>query len=70
MCHFVKYRLFMSYFNETCILATYFGDNNQILNFMETHSVGAELFWTRRDGQTDRRTEERPDSRTDMTKLI
>jgi hypothetical protein len=42
----------LSDFNETCILATYFGNNNQILNLMKTHSVGAGLFhWGK--GMTD-----------------
>ena len=46
-------------FKEICILATYFGNNNQILNSMKTRSVPAELFCEKRrtDGRSDGRTD-------------
>jgi hypothetical protein len=58
ICRHVKYRLLLADFNETCILATYFGDNIQISNFMKTHSVGAEFL------DAERRTDRRKDGGT------
>jgi hypothetical protein len=53
----VKYSLFLSDYNETWILATYFGKKNtHILNFVNIRPVGANLLHV--EGQTD------------MTKLI
>jgi len=51
----VKYRLFLSDFDETLIFLTYFRKNPQISNFMKIRQVGAELFHA--DGQTDRHDE-------------
>ena len=55
ICLHVQYRIFLSDFNKTCILATYFGNNNPILNSMKTRSVPAELFCEKRrtDGRKD-----------------
>jgi len=52
----VKYRLFLSDFNETRIFSTNFRKKIQISNFMKIRLVAAELFHA--------------DGRTDMTKLI
>ena len=59
ICLHVQYRIFLSDFNKTCISATYFGNNNQILNSMKTRSVPAELFCEKRrtDGRSDGRTD-------------
>jgi hypothetical protein len=46
----VKYRLFLSDFNEIWILATNFRKNSQISNFIKIRPVGSDLFHT--DGQT------------------
>ena len=56
----VKYPLFLSDFNESCIFSTGFRKNTQISNFMKIRSVEAELFHA--DGRTY--------GRRDMTKLI
>jgi hypothetical protein len=48
---YVKYRSFLSDFNETCIFWTDFLKNPQKPNFMKIRPVGAELFHA--DGQTD-----------------
>ena len=55
ICLHVQYRIFLSDFNKACISATYFGNNNQILNSMKTRSVRAELFCEKRrtDGRKD-----------------
>ena len=47
----VKYRLFLSDFNKTCVFLERCPKNNQILNFIKIRKVGAELFYA--DGQTD-----------------
>jgi hypothetical protein len=47
----VKYRLFLSDFNETCIFSTDFSINTQISNFMKIRPVAAESFHAGR--QTD-----------------
>jgi len=40
----VKYALFLSEYNEICVLSADFFKNNLILNFMKFRQVGAELF--------------------------
>ena len=50
----VKYPSFLSDFNETRILSTYFRKNTQISNFMEIRPVAAEMFHA--DGQPDEQT--------------
>ena len=52
----VKYPLFLSDFNKILILSTDFLKKAQVLSFVKTRPVGAELFHA--------------DGRTDMTKLI
>jgi len=55
----VKYRLFLSEFNETWIFSAYFSKLIQTSNFMKIRSVGAEFFHAERrtDGQTDEHDE-------------
>jgi len=48
----VKYRLFLSYSNETGIFSTEFSKIPQTSNFMTIRPVGAELFHA--NGQTCR----------------
>ena len=54
----VNYPLFLTDFNETCILENRFSKNTQISNFMKILPVGAEFFHadTRTDGRTDKTT--------------
>jgi len=47
----VKYPLYLSEFNETCLLPRDFQKNTQTSNFMKIRPVGAGLFHA--DGQTD-----------------
>ena len=54
----VKYRLFLSDFNDTLIFSTDFRKPHKISNFMKIRPVGAELF------HADRRTERRADGQT------
>ena len=56
----MKYRLFLSHFNETCIFSINLRKLGQISNFIKIRPVGAELFHA--DGWKDRQA--------DMTKLI
>jgi hypothetical protein len=56
----VKYLLFLSDFNQTWILSTYFQKIFKVLNFMKICPVRAELVHV--EGQTD--------GQTDMMKLI
>ena len=51
----VSYPLFLSGFDQTWILSTYFGKNAQVSNLMRIRPVTAELFHA--DGQTDRHDE-------------
>ena len=48
----VKYPLFLSDFNKTCIISKDFSKNTQIPNFIKIRPVGAELFHA--EGKTDR----------------
>ena len=56
----VKYRLFLSDFNESWTFSSDFSKNTQISSLIEIHPVGAELF------HVDRKR----DRQTDMMKLI
>ena len=51
---YVKYRLFLSDFNETWIFRDSFPKSTQISNLMKIRLVGAELFHA--DWQTDEET--------------
>jgi len=55
----IKHSLFLSDFNQTRMIPTYFRKKPSNIKFMKIHPVGAELF--RVGGRTDRET--------DMTKL-
>ena len=50
----VKYRLFLSDFNEIGMFSTVFSENTQISNFMKIHPLGAGLFHA--EGRTGRQT--------------
>jgi len=54
----VKYPLFLSDFNDTCISRHIF-ENDKISNFMKIRPVGVKLFHAKRwtDGQRDRHDE-------------
>jgi len=47
----VKYPLFLSDFNKTCIISKDFSKNTQIPNFIKIHPVGVGLVHA--DGQID-----------------
>jgi hypothetical protein len=60
---YVKYPFFVSDFNETSILSTYFRKKYKISNFMKIRPMGAQFRWA--DGQTDGRK----DGQTEKTRL-
>ena len=50
---YVKYRLLLSDFNETWIFLDAFSKNMQISNFMKIRPMGAELFHTEGEMETE-----------------
>ena len=63
----VKYPLFLSDFNKTCVFSIDFRKKVQILNFIKIRQAAANFFHA--DRQTEEQTGERTDRQTYMTKL-